>query len=80
MAVSLALTAAGIIVCYLLVHVTREEGKTMNWVLVQRFASAPCQGEEVESREVERGRGRWCRKNMRVSWRCSEIVRRWRRR
>jgi len=39
MAVSLALTASGIIICYLLVGATPEEGKTMNAVLVERFAA-----------------------------------------
>jgi amino acid transporter len=37
MAVSLAVTAAGVIVCYLLVHATPEPGKTMNAVLAERF-------------------------------------------
>jgi hypothetical protein len=40
MASSLALTAAGIIVAYLFVHVSPTEGKTMNAVLVERFAGA----------------------------------------
>jgi amino acid transporter len=40
MAVSLALTAAGIIICYLLVGATPEEGKTMNAILAERFAGA----------------------------------------
>jgi len=39
MAVSLAVTAAGILLCYLLVHATPVEGKTMNAVLVERFAN-----------------------------------------
>ena len=39
MAVSLALTAAGILICYLLFHAAPEEGKTMNAVLLERFAS-----------------------------------------
>jgi amino acid transporter len=39
MAVSLAMTAGGILVLYLLFHVTPEEGKTMNAVLLERFAS-----------------------------------------
>ena len=38
MAVSLAATAAGIFLCYLFFHVTPEPGKTMNAVLLQRFA------------------------------------------
>ncbi|HEY6952469.1 MAG TPA: APC family permease, partial [Bacteroidota bacterium] len=38
MAVSLALTAGGIMVCYLFFHVTPEPGKTMNAVLLDRFA------------------------------------------
>jgi hypothetical protein len=38
MAVSLAVTAAGIILAYLLMGVRFEEGKTMNAVLVERFA------------------------------------------
>jgi amino acid transporter len=38
MAVSLALTAGGILVCYLLFRVAPEEGKTMNAVLLERFA------------------------------------------
>ncbi len=38
MAISLALTAAGILVCYLLFHAAPEEGKTMNAVLLERFA------------------------------------------
>ena len=37
MAVSLALTAAGLLFCYLLWNVTPVEGKTMNAVLVERF-------------------------------------------
>jgi amino acid transporter len=39
MAVSLAATAAGILICYLLVKVMPVEGKTMNAVLVERFAN-----------------------------------------
>ncbi len=39
MAISLAITAGGILVLYLLFHVTPEPGKTMNAVLLQRFAS-----------------------------------------
>ena len=38
MAVSLALTAGGILLCYLLYHVMPEHGKTMNAVLLERFA------------------------------------------
>ncbi len=38
MAVSLAVTAGGIMVCYLFFHVVPEEGKTMNAVLLDRFA------------------------------------------
>jgi len=40
MGVSLAVTAGGILVCYLLFHVTPEDGKTMNAVLAARFADA----------------------------------------
>ncbi|MBI4376528.1 MAG: APC family permease [Elusimicrobia bacterium] len=40
MAVSLALTASGIILCYLLAGATPETGKTMNAVLVERFVEA----------------------------------------
>jgi amino acid transporter len=40
MAISLALTAGGILVCYLLYHVTPEHGKTMNAVLLDRFAGS----------------------------------------
>ncbi len=40
MAVSLALTAAGILVCYLLFRVAPEPGRTMNAVLLDRFAGA----------------------------------------
>lgn len=39
MAVSLAVTAGGILICYLLYHVQPEAGKTMNAVLLERFAS-----------------------------------------
>jgi amino acid transporter len=39
MAVSLAVTAGGILLLYLLFHATPEEGKTMNAVLLERFAS-----------------------------------------
>ena len=38
MAISLALTAGGILVCYLLYHVQPEAGKTMNAVLLEKFA------------------------------------------
>src|SRR5205807_4303533 len=38
MATSLAITAGGIILCYLLVHALPEEGKTMNAVLLERVA------------------------------------------
>jgi len=38
MAVSLALTAAGLLVCYLLWHVRPEEGKTLNAVLTEQIA------------------------------------------
>jgi len=38
MAVSLAATAGGILLCYLLVHATPVEGQTMNAVLAERFA------------------------------------------
>ncbi|MFL5263937.1 MAG: APC family permease [Anaeromyxobacteraceae bacterium] len=38
MAFSLAFTAAGILVCYLLFRAAPEEGKTMNAVLLERFA------------------------------------------
>ncbi len=40
MAVSLALTASGILVAYLLFHASPVEGKTMNAVLLERFAAA----------------------------------------
>ena len=40
MAVSLAITAGGIILSYLLVHALPEEGKTMNAVLFDRVAGA----------------------------------------
>src|SRR5574341_386012 len=39
MATSLALTACGILVCYLLIHAVPVEGKTMNAVLIESFAS-----------------------------------------
>jgi amino acid transporter len=40
MAVSLAVTAAGILLCYLLLGAAPEPGKTMNAVVLQRFAGA----------------------------------------
>jgi amino acid transporter len=40
MSVSLAITAGGILVCYLLFHVAPETGKTLNAVLLDRFAGA----------------------------------------
>ena len=40
MATSLALTAGGIMLCYLFFHVSPEPGKTMNAVLLQRFAGS----------------------------------------
>lgn len=40
MAISLAVTAGGIMVCYLLYHVTPVTGKTMNAVLLDRFAGS----------------------------------------
>lgn len=39
MAISLAFTAGGILVCYLLFHVRPVEGKTLNAVLLKSFAS-----------------------------------------
>src|SRR5580698_779718 len=39
MATSLAFTAAGLLVCYLLWHVTPEQGKTMNAVLAERVTT-----------------------------------------
>jgi len=38
MAVSLAITASGILICYLLFHISPQTGKTMNAVLLERFA------------------------------------------
>lgn len=38
MAASLAITAGGILLCYLLVHARPEPGKTMNAVLIERVA------------------------------------------
>ncbi len=40
MASSLAITAGGIMVCYLFFHVTPEPGKTMNAFLLERFAGS----------------------------------------
>jgi amino acid transporter len=40
MAISLALTAGGILVCYLLFQVVPEEGKTLNAVLLERFTAS----------------------------------------
>ena len=40
MATSLALTACGILVCYLLIHAVPVEGKTMNAVLIESFAAS----------------------------------------
>ncbi|MGD0589379.1 MAG: APC family permease [Bacteroidota bacterium] len=40
MAISLAVTAGGILLCYLLFHVQPEPGKTMNAVLLDRFAGS----------------------------------------
>jgi amino acid transporter len=40
MAISLALTAGGIFLCYLFFKVTPEGGKTMNAVLLERFAGS----------------------------------------
>jgi len=40
MATSLAVAAAGILVCYLLFRVRPEEGKTMNAVLLENFAAS----------------------------------------
>ncbi len=39
MAVSLAFTASGLLLCYLLWHVTHEPGKTLNAVLVERMTA-----------------------------------------
>ncbi len=38
MSISLAVTAAGILLCYLLFNVTPEVGKTMNAILLERFS------------------------------------------
>jgi amino acid transporter len=40
MAVSLACTASGLLLCYLLWHVSAVEGKTMNAVLAERFVGS----------------------------------------
>jgi amino acid transporter len=40
MAISLALTAGGILVCYLLFRVVPAEGKTLNAVLLERFTAS----------------------------------------
>lgn len=40
MGASLALTASGILICYMLLHVQPVEGKTLNAVLADRFAGA----------------------------------------
>jgi hypothetical protein len=40
MALSLAITAGGIILCYLLLHVEPDPNKTMNAVMFERFADA----------------------------------------
>jgi amino acid transporter len=40
MAISLAICAAGLLVLYMLFHVSPEPGKTMNAVLLERFAGA----------------------------------------
>ncbi len=40
MAISLALTAGGILICYLLYNIVPESGKTMNASLLERFAGA----------------------------------------
>jgi amino acid transporter len=39
MATSLAATACGILICYLLIHAVPVEGKTLNAVLIESFAS-----------------------------------------
>ena len=41
MAVSLAITAGGILVCYLLLNVQPAEGKTLNAVLIERLGFGP---------------------------------------
>ncbi len=40
MSISLAVTAGGIMICYLLFHASPEPGKTMNAVLLDKFAGA----------------------------------------
>ena len=45
MAVSLSCTAAGLILCYLLLNVSLVEGKTMNAVLVEQFAGGGSLGQ-----------------------------------
>ncbi len=40
MATSLAATAGGILICYLLIHAVPVEGKTMNAVLIESFAGS----------------------------------------
>src|SRR4030095_15713262 len=40
MAVSLAVTAGGILICYLLYHISPVEGKTMNAVLLEEFSGS----------------------------------------
>ena len=40
LAVSLAITAAGLILCYLLFHVTPTAGKTLNAVLIEDFSNS----------------------------------------
>lgn len=44
MAASLAFTASGLLLCYLLWEVTGEEGKTLNAVLAERFAGSSALG------------------------------------
>jgi len=44
MALSLAFTATGLLVCYLLWHIGPEEGKTMNAVLVEKWAGSSALG------------------------------------
>src|SRR4030095_2416127 len=39
MAISLAITAGGLLVCFLLINVQHEEGKTLNAVLAERLVS-----------------------------------------
>ncbi len=39
MAISLAFTAAGLLLCYLLWHITPATGKTMNAVLAERLTA-----------------------------------------